>query len=142
MIIKIKDNDLNNIKIFKPIAVNELNEIYASSQTGIVLFGSKGTTHRYTGSPNKFFDYIGAGLPVLFNHEGPLKDQIEEYNCGLYSSSFKPEVMAENIIKLYNDKKLCTEMSMNARKLAEEKFDRDILAHEFVELIEKYGDKK
>ena len=142
MIIQIKDSNLNNIKIFKPIAVNELNEVYASSQSGIVLFGSKGKTHRYTGSPNKFFDYIGAGLPILFNHEGPLKDQIEEYNCGLYSSSFEPSVMAENIIKLYNDEKLCSDMSMNARKLAEEKFDRDKLVHKFVELIEKYEDKK
>lgn len=135
---KIEENELNNIRIFKPLPVNKLNEVYASSQVGIVLFGNKGKTHRYTGSPNKFFDYIGAGLPVLFNHEGPLKDQIEKWDCGLYSSSLEPKVMAANIIKLCDDKKLLEEMSKNARKFAEEELDRDKLSEEFVELIERY----
>ena len=38
----------------------------------------------------------------------------------------------------FNGNKL-SEYSQNARKLAEEKFDRDILANKFVELIEKYS---
>ena len=33
-------------------------------------------------SPNKFFDYLASGLPVLNNYPGWLAEMINEYECG------------------------------------------------------------
>ena len=37
----------------------------------------------YGTSPNKFFDYISLGLPVLNNYPGWLVEMISENNCGI-----------------------------------------------------------
>ena len=49
----------------------------------------------YGTSPNKFFDYIAAGLPVINNYPGWLAQLINEHECGYVVPPDDPQAFAK-----------------------------------------------
>lgn len=87
---------------------------------------------------NKVGDYAAAGLPVINTQEcEEYKKLVDDYNIGFNIENNNPELMAEKILELYNNKTLREEMGKNNRRLAEEKFDRKKTYLQIKELIEK-----
>ena len=81
------------------------------------------------GSPasiiNKHGDYAAAGLPVLNTQESiEYRKLIDKYNMGLNCKCENAEALAEKIMILMKNESLRKKMGINARKCAEEKFDR------------------
>ena len=95
----------------------------------------------YGTSPNKFFDYISAGLPVLNNYPGWLADMINETGCGVAIPPDDAPVFAAALIKLADNRSLLPDMGIAATKLARSKFDRNKLSDEFVGWLEQCGNK-
>lgn len=91
----------------------------------------------YGTSPNKFFDYIAAGLPVVNNYPGWLADMITEHDCGIAVPPDNPGAFADALERLADDPDKVRTMGKNARVLAEAKFDRESLGAEFVAFLEK-----
>ena len=90
----------------------------------------------YGTSPNKFFDYIAAGLPVLNNYPGWLADMIDENKCGVVVPPENPEAFADVLEYLADHPEEMSEMGRNAHALAKQSFDRRKLADEFVDWLE------
>lgn len=82
----------------------------------------------HTWSPNKMFDALAAGKPVLINVPGWLGETIENNQCGRSLDPHRPEALARALEELSGDPELCRRMGENARALAEREFDRRILA--------------
>jgi glycosyltransferase involved in cell wall biosynthesis len=82
-----------------------------------------------TWSPNKMFDALAAGKPVLINVPGWLGETIENNNCGKCLDANRPGMLADVLQELAADPELCRQMGKNARKLAEREFDRVKLAN-------------
>lgn len=82
----------------------------------------------HTWSPNKMFDALAAGRPVLINVPGWLGETIENNRCGYSVDSEKPEALADALEKLADDPALRDEMGRNSRQLAEREFSREKLA--------------
>jgi len=130
-----KDYRLTNISFFEPVPIEELNKIYESADAGIILFGKESESYRFTASPNKFFDYIAAGLPFFFNFGGPLKDLIENKNVGIYTNYLTPEDLAEKMMYYAKNKKQLYEIGQNGRKLAENEFEREQILENMIKEI-------
>jgi len=81
-----------------------------------------------TWSPNKMFDALAAGKPVLINVGGWLDETIEGNHCGRSLDPRHPEALAGALVELAAAPELCAEMGRNARALAERQFDRRLLA--------------
>lgn len=90
----------------------------------------------YGTSPNKFFDYIASGLPVLNNYPGWLADMIEENGCGVVVPPDDPRAFADRVLWMKDHPQQLQEMARQARKLAESRFSRDRLGAEFVRILE------
>ena len=89
-------------------------------------------------SPNKFFDAIAAGLPVMFNRSTWLETEIGQYGCGFVCRGAEPaEELAERIRQLADDPALRARMAAGARRLAEERFSRDALAKQYKGVLEQ-----
>lgn len=74
---------------------------------------------------NKHGDYAAAGLPVLNTQESDeYRNLVKEWNMGLNCKSKDPKDLAEKLLLLCEDVSLRERLGHNARKLAEEKFDR------------------
>lgn len=90
-----------------------------------------------TNSPNKLFDSLSAGKPIIVNSPGWTKDLVEDYRCGLFVDPKKPEDLASKILFLFENPEVCEEMGVNSRKVAESKYDKSILCKKFVDVVEK-----
>lgn len=86
-----------------------------------------------TCSPNKFFDGLAAGKLCITNTTGWIKELIESEKCGFYAPN--PEIFAQHVDKFFNDPKLLHTYQQNARKLAENYFDKKILCGKVVDFI-------
>lgn len=90
-----------------------------------------------TNSPNKLFDSLSAGIPIIVNSAGWTKDMVEQNNCGFYVDVKHPELLAEKLIEVKDNKELLTEWGRNARRLSEEVYDKDILTAQVADVMEK-----
>lgn len=85
---------------------------------------------------NKVGDYLAAGKPMINTLENSECCRlISNNNIGVNISAENPEELVEAIEMLYLQKEKCDEMGANARKLAENKFDRKTSYKEIVELV-------
>jgi glycosyltransferase involved in cell wall biosynthesis len=90
----------------------------------------------YGTSPNKFFDYIASGLPVINNYPGWLADMIKSHQCGMVVPPDNPAAFADAVVWMRDHLNEIREMGRRGRKLAETEFSRDRVAARFVEAIE------
>jgi glycosyltransferase involved in cell wall biosynthesis len=114
---------------------HELAEILPRMGVGLMILKNAPALH-YGSSPNKFFDYIAAGLPVLNNYPGWLADMIGEHRCGLAVSPDDPAAFAGALVWFRNHPQERREMGRQARRLAETQFSRELLGEQFVRTLE------
>lgn len=142
VVLKMKSEyHLDNVLIFDPVPKRKLPEILASADGGLILHGLS-PTYRETASPNKFYDYIAAGLPIIFNFQGPLKDLILEKKAGYYVDYRSPEQLSDVLQHISRNKSEALEFGKNAYLLAKERFDLKNIEAQFEEvLVECYRSK-
>ncbi|MGB5819487.1 MAG: glycosyltransferase family 4 protein [Saonia sp.] len=129
-----KEEGIPHMNFYGRVPMDRLSEIVNVCDVSLVSFTNLPILA--TNSPNKLFDSLSAGKPIIVNSSGWTKDMVERHQCGVFVDPTRPKKLAEQIIKLKNDSALCRTYGENARKLAEEKFDKSILCTQFVELVE------
>ena len=112
-----------------------LAKLVASCDMGLMVLANIPAFY-YGTSPNKFFDYIAAGLPVINNYPGWLADMINENKCGIAVDPENAVAFANAIESLADNPEMRIEYGKNARKLAEREFDRENLSNQFVDFLE------
>ncbi|MEA5005218.1 MAG: glycosyltransferase family 4 protein [Rikenellaceae bacterium] len=135
LVVRASKEGLYNCKFYNPVAKVELNSIIASADIGLMILANVPAFY-YGTSPNKFFDYISSGLPVLNNYPGWLSDMIKEHTCGLVVPPDDPQAFAKALIQLTDNTEDRDIMGYNARMLAESKFSRITLTNKFVDILE------
>ena len=90
-----------------------------------------------TNSPNKLFDSLSAGKPIIVNSSGWTKDLVEKEHCGFYVDPESPEDLVDKLIYYKGDKETLKKMGENSRRLSLEVFDKNILAAKVVDVIEQ-----
>lgn len=87
---------------------------------------------------NKHGDYAASGRPVVNSQENEeYRKLIEDYNMGFNCKNEDADDMAQKLELLVVNKSLREEMGKNARKCAEEKFDRKLSYQTIINLISK-----
>lgn len=131
-----KRERLDNCLFFDPVPKTQLKDIVSSADIGLMVLKNVPAFY-YGTSPNKFFDYIASGLPVVNNYPGWLADMIQKNHCGEVVPPDQPELFAQALIKLADNPELCKQYCLNARQLAERDFSREDLSNKFVDFLEE-----
>ena len=85
---------------------------------------------------NKHGDYAASGKPVLNTQDSEeYRALVDEYRMGFNCRNGDAEDLAEKLEKLMDDPELREEMGRNARRCAEEKFDRAKTYRKLTEVI-------
>ncbi len=68
--------------------------------------------------PNKFFEYIAEGMPIVSCLEGEVQRQIEQNDCGVMYKAGDPRDLVRVLLRVRDDPAWQQSMSANARTLA------------------------
>ena len=128
---------LHNCHFLPFVSKPELAKMLRQSvHLGLMVLSDIPAFYRGT-SPNKFFDYLACGLPVVNNYPGWLADLINEHQLGRSVPPRNPAAFAEALIELAGNPDQLASMCANARDLAELQFSRDLLAEKWCKVLER-----
>lgn len=130
---------LKNIIFHPPVSKITLAQIIAQLDCGLMFLDNIPAFY-YGTSPNKFFDYISAGIPVINNYPGWLAEMIKQYDCGIAVPPENTIALVEGLMALSKDDSRCQKMGIAARVLAETRFSRENLASQFCNFIEQQSE--
>ncbi len=129
-----QEKNLYNVLFLDPVPKERLAGLMAHADIGLQVLRNVPAFYFGT-SPNKFFDYISAGLPVLNNYPGWLTGLITENDCGFAVPPDDPQAFANALIAAADDRKELRKKGVRARFLAEREFSRKALSEEWVDWI-------
>ena len=128
--------DLKNISFLPPVekrAVPDLTKYFDCTYIG----AKDSPLYRFGVSPNKMFDGMMAGKPVIFAINAPITP-IEESGCGYIVSPENSSAIVkaiDNLMALTEEE--VEEMGMRGRKEVESKYTYRILAKNFIDIMYK-----
>lgn len=128
------DLKLNNIIFHDPVNKTKLAGLMASADMGLQILANVPAFY-YGTSPNKFFDYIAAGLPVLNNYPGWLAELIQQKHCGFAVPPENPQAFADALEYAADHRDELVVMGENAQNLARSQFNRQELSQKFAEWV-------
>ena len=126
---------LDHCRFFPPIPKTELGAVTASLDCGLMVLRDVPAFYDGT-SPNKFFDYAAAGIPVVNNYPGWLAGLIADHDAGSVVPPADPVAFADALQALAADPARRARQGAAARRLAETRFARADLAADFVATLE------
>ena len=126
---------LDNVVFHEPVNKNRLAGLMAATDLGLQILANVPAFY-YGTSPNKFFDYIAAGLPVLNNYPGWLAELIRQNRCGFAVPPDSPAAFADALELAASDRVALKEMGARGCALAMREFDRAVLADRWVQWLE------
>jgi hypothetical protein len=111
----------------------EVAQTLAKVMAGLVLFHP--TPYHVTAQPNKMFEYMSAGIPVIASEFALWKQIIEGNQCGLCVDPMNPPAIAEAIQWIIDHPDEAKLMGENGRKAVEKEYNWKI---ESVSLLNSY----
>ena len=93
---------MDRIYLYGQLPFEELPSYTAIADVGISIEKDTNISYRYC-LPNKIFDYINAGVPVLASSLLEMKSIVEHYNVGIVLTSHQPIDIANTIKKMFSD---------------------------------------
>ncbi len=93
------------VKFLGRLPIDKLSEVTRQANLGISLEEDLGLNYRFA-LPNKLFDYIQAGVPVLVSNLPEMKRIVEHYQIGAIAETHQRKDLAETIkMALFNQEK-------------------------------------
>lgn len=129
----IKEHNLNNLVIWGLMPKEKLVGYIQNAMVSLIPL--KGTPVLDTSSPNKFFESLAAGIPVIQNTQGWMKDFLQVNQVGFTLDPNNPLQLADKLIELDAQPELLFTMGEKASVIAAEQFDKDFLANKMLEGI-------
>lgn len=125
---------LLNVAFLPPVPKDDMAQTLAAADACIAIL--KPIRMYATVYPNKVFDYMAAGKPVLLAIDGVIRDVVEDARAGMFIQPGDPVALAQGILSLAGDRIKAREMGLRGRRYVEERFDRAELADQLAAIIE------
>ena len=124
----------DRVKFFPKVPWNELMKYTKSADAGVCLDKDTNINYRFS-LPNKLFDYIAAGIPVIASDLPEIRKIITENSCGIIIDRVVPELISDAFSKLIDNPVKLYELKRNALAAAE-KLSWEIESKKVKELYE------
>lgn len=125
-----------NVANFVRLGLMPKEELVTYIQQAMVsLVPLKGTPVLDTSSPNKFFESLAAGVPVIQNTRGWMKDFLDYHQVGFTLDANDPEALADLLITLSGKPEDLKSMGSRGMRIAAENFDKDVLSQRMLQIL-------
>ena len=129
------DIGLTNVLFLPPVPKNEMPAALAGADACLAIL--KPIEEYKTTYPNKVFDYMAAGRPVILAIDGVIRAVIEAAGCGVFAQPGDPSALAQAVRALAADKAKAHRMGLAGRKYLEQHFNRSALAERLTLILEE-----
>lgn len=99
---------------------DEVRRIFSQSRAGLLLFHPE--PNHVDAQPNKMFEYMSAGLPVVASDFPLWRDLIEETGCGICTNPLDPEAIAAAIETILDDPDRAAQMARRGKEAVATRF--------------------
>jgi len=106
------------------VSRRQMAELFNQSLAGLVTFLPE--PNHINAQPNKLFEYMAAGLPVICSNFPLWRELIEKSNCGICVDPLNPQDIAQAINTINSNKQLAIQMGENGKKAVNTIFNWDI----------------
>ena len=113
----------------------EILQILAESAAGLVLC-HPGPNHTDS-QPNKLFEYMAAGLPVIASNFPLWKEIVEKNSCGICVNPLNSKEIADAINWVLKNPLQAAEMGRNGRKIVLEKYNWEAESKKLIKFYEE-----
>ncbi|MDD3079131.1 MAG: glycosyltransferase family 4 protein [Paludibacter sp.] len=104
LVTMVEQKQLSDKVIFKGrINAENLFEYTACADIGLCLLENQGLNYYYS-LPNRIFDYLHAGVPVLATKFPEIQGIVETYKTGILIDHYEPEYIASVVNEMLNTK--------------------------------------
>ncbi|MBD2297076.1 glycosyltransferase family 4 protein [Nostoc sp. FACHB-190] len=107
----------------------------AKSKVGLVLFHPK--RDHLEALPNKLFEYMAAGLPVVASNFALWREIIEDIGCGLVVNPLDCQEIAQSIQYLLENPEIAVAMGKRGREAVINRYNWDIESKKLLKLYTK-----
>ena len=126
----------DRVKILPPVPYEELLDWTSSADIGLTLIPPDGTLNMRTCLPNKLFEYIMVGLPVLATQLDAVEEIIRTYDVGQIVTSVEPEAIGAAINSMLADVAALERMGQHALEAAKNELNWEKESLQLVRLYE------
>ncbi len=126
---------LDNVHFLPPVPKSEMTAPLAAADACIAIL--KPIEMYKTVYPNKVFDYMAAGRPVILAIDGVIREVVEAAEGGISVPPGDADALAEAIHALAENPQRGVMLGRNGRRYVEAHFDRRELAAEMMALLEQ-----
>lgn len=129
-----RNNLAERVKIIPPVPYEQLLSWTASADLGLLLLSPDYAANIRMFLPNKLFEYMMSGLPILSSPLEAVADILNRYKVGRIVESLTPEEIARSITLLLADNEACTQMRQNALLATEQELNWEQESQKLIEL--------
>jgi glycosyltransferase involved in cell wall biosynthesis len=127
---------LDNVHFLGLVGKDLYNEVLCELDVGMQILLNVPEFY-YGTSPNKFFDYLAVGRPILVNYPGWMSDLVLENKCGVAVRPDDAEAFADAVLELRDKVDRLPAMGLAGRRLAEERFSQAKILPQLVRFLEE-----
>jgi len=125
---------LTNVLFLPPVPKDEMAAALAGADACLAIL--KPIEEYKTTYPNKVFDYMAAGRPVVLAIDGVIRDVIDAAQCGVFAQPGDPGALAQVIQQLAADRAASRRMGLAGRAYLEQHFSRSVVARKLAGIME------
>jgi glycosyltransferase involved in cell wall biosynthesis len=129
-----RELDLKNVSFLPPMPKTEMPQVLAAANACLAIL--KPLEEYKLTYPNKVFDYMAAGRPVVLAIDGVIRNVVEDAGCGIFVPPGDPAALAQATLKLAQDPVGARRMGLKGRKYLEQNFNREKLGDTLIKLME------
>lgn len=132
----------DRVKIIPPVAHTDLLNWTTSADIGLILYRPEQSLNVQWCLPNKLFEYIMAGLPILATQLDAVSELLHQYHTGHIVPSLAPEAIADAINRMLANKEALATMKHNALEAAQSDLCWETEQQQLIALYRKILDKR
>lgn len=129
-----REDVADRVYILPPVPYKELLEWTASADMGLTIFSGSYSLSIKLCLPNKLFEYLMAGLPVLASPLDAIADILHTYDAGDVVPSLEPEEVGQAINAFLADSTALARMRENALAAAQRDLRWDVESQRLLQL--------
>lgn len=122
---------LSNMTLLGWLNRDEMGSLLAVSNVGLAP-----CLHVPDSLPNKVFEYLSAGLPILSSLEGEMAEIISQSDIGFHYQRGNVAALCEYVVQLGTNSVLRMGQARNARKLFAERFSSSVVYQSYASHVE------